>query len=97
MPARLRVRSIGPAASTRMFCGEPEGTMDQEGLYLAALEMAEVFRIQGDRLQLRTAEGSLVADYQVKRQSAKLDPGDAGQYRVQIRVDPIPHGPADRR
>ena len=66
--------SIGPAASTRMFCGEPEGTMDQEGLYLAALEMAEVFRIQGDRLQLRTAEGSLVADYQVKQQSAKLDP-----------------------
>jgi len=66
--------SIGPAASTRMFCGEPEGTMDQEGLYLAALEMAEVYSIQGDRLQLRTAEGSLVADYQVKQQSAKLDP-----------------------
>jgi len=66
--------SIGPAASTRMFCGEPEGTMDQEALYLAALEMAEVFSIQGDRLQLRTAEGSLVADYQVKQQSAKLDP-----------------------
>ena len=65
--------SIGPAASTRMFCGEPEGTMDQEALYLAALEMAEVYSIQGDRLQLRTAEGSLVADYQVKQQSAKLD------------------------
>jgi heat shock protein HslJ len=66
--------SIGPAASTRMFCGEPEGTMDQESLYLAALEMAEVFSIQGDRLQLRTDEGSLVADYRVKQQSAKLDP-----------------------
>jgi heat shock protein HslJ len=66
--------SIGPAASTRMMCPEPEGVMEQEALYLAALEMAEVFRIQGDRLQLRTAEGSLVADYRVKEQSAKLDP-----------------------
>ncbi len=66
--------SIGPAASTRMMCPEPEGIMEQEALYLAALETAEVFRIQGDRLQLRTAEGSLVADYRVKEQSAKLDP-----------------------
>lgn len=66
--------SIGPAASTRMFCGEPEGTMDQEAQYLAALVMAQVYRIQGDRLQLRTADGSLVADYLVKQQSAKLDP-----------------------
>ena len=28
---------IGPAASTRMFCAEPEGSMDQESQYLAAL------------------------------------------------------------
>jgi heat shock protein HslJ len=66
--------SIGPAATTRMFCGEPEGTMDQESQYLAALEMAEVYRIEGDRLQLRTTAGSLVADSRVKQLSAKLDP-----------------------
>jgi len=66
--------SIGPAASTRKMCPEPEGVMEQEAQYLAALEMAEVFRIEGDRLQLRTAEGALVADYRVKQQSAKLDP-----------------------
>jgi heat shock protein HslJ len=65
--------SIGPAASTRMFCGEPEGTMEQEAEYLAALEMADTYSIQGDRLQLRTAEGSLVADYRVRQESAKLD------------------------
>jgi len=59
--------SIGPAASTRMFCGEPEGAMDQEAQYLAALEMAQVYNIQGDRLQLRTADGALVADYQIKQ------------------------------
>ena len=62
--------SIGPAATTRKFCPEPEGTMDQEGLYLAALEMADVYRIDGDRLQLRTGEGSLVADYIAKAQAA---------------------------
>ena len=66
--------SVGPAASTRMMCPEPEGIMEQEALYLAALETAEVFRIEGDRLQLRTAGGSLVADFRVKEQSAKLDP-----------------------
>jgi heat shock protein HslJ len=66
--------SIGPAASTRKFCAEPEGTMDQEGLYLAALEMADVYRIDGDRLQLRTSEGSLVADYVAQAPAA--DTGD---------------------
>jgi heat shock protein HslJ len=59
--------SIGPAASTRMFCGEPEGTMEQEVQYLTALDMAEVYTIRGDRLQLRTSGGALVADYRAKQ------------------------------
>ena len=58
--------SIGPAASTRMMCPEPEGVMEQEAQYLAALEMAEVYRIEGDKLELRTAEGALVASYRAK-------------------------------
>ena len=58
--------SIGPAASTRMMCTEPEGRMEQEALYLAALEMAKVYRVEGDRLQLRTADGALVVDYRAK-------------------------------
>ena len=32
--------SIGPAAATRMFCPEPDGVMEQEVQYLAALETA---------------------------------------------------------
>jgi uncharacterized lipoprotein YbaY len=55
--------AIGPAIVTRMFCGEPEGVMEQEQQYLAALEMASVYTIEGDRLQLRTSEGSLAVDY----------------------------------
>jgi heat shock protein HslJ len=65
--------SIGPAASTRMFCAEPEGTMEQEAQYLAALEIASTYRIEGDRLQLRDENGSLIADYVVKPQVAGLD------------------------
>jgi heat shock protein HslJ len=55
--------SVGPAASTRMFCAEPEGIMDQEAQYLAALETAATYRPEGDRLELRTADGALVASY----------------------------------
>jgi heat shock protein HslJ len=58
--------SIGPAASTRMMCAEPEGVMEQESQYLAALEMAEAYKIEGDRLELRTADGALVASYQAR-------------------------------
>ena len=61
---------IGPAAVTMMMCPEPEGVMEQEALYLAALEMANVYSIDGDRLQLRTSEGSLVADYTAASDSA---------------------------
>jgi len=59
--------SIGPAASTRTMCGEPEGIMEQEAQYLATLEMAQVYSIQGDRLELRTTDGALVASFQVKQ------------------------------
>jgi heat shock protein HslJ len=65
--------SIGPAASTRKFCAEPEGIMDQESQYLAALETAATYRIDGDRLELRTDDGALVANYVPKKQAAGLD------------------------
>jgi heat shock protein HslJ len=65
--------SIGPAASTRKFCADPEGTMDQESQYLAALETAATYRLDGDTLELRTADGALVASYQAMQQAANLD------------------------
>jgi len=55
--------SIGLAMSTMMACAEPEGVMEQEMLYLAALGTAATYKIDGSRLQLRTAEGSMVADF----------------------------------
>jgi heat shock protein HslJ len=54
---------IEPAASTRMMCPEPEGVMEQEAAYLAALTTAATYSISGDRLELRTADGALAVGY----------------------------------
>ena len=56
--------SIGPVASTKKECGEPAGVMDQEGQYLAALQTAATYRVDGTRLEMRTAAGALVAEFQ---------------------------------
>ena len=56
--------TIGPAAATRMFCAEPEGVMDQEAQYLAALERASRYEIQMDRLTLFDDQGARLAEFQ---------------------------------
>jgi heat shock protein HslJ len=53
--------TIGPAATTRMAC-EP-AVMDQEQQYLAALSTAATYRIDGSKLELRTADGALAANF----------------------------------
>jgi heat shock protein HslJ len=50
---------IGPPASTKKMCAEPAGVMEQETQFLKALTTAATYRIEGDRLELRTAEGAL--------------------------------------
>ena len=55
--------TIGPVGMTEMACMEPEGVMEQEQLYLAALGMADVYHIEADSLQFRTTEGSTVANF----------------------------------
>jgi heat shock protein HslJ len=52
--------SIGPLASTRKSCSTPEGVMQQESAYLAALESAATYSIQGSTLEFRTA-GDVIA------------------------------------
>jgi heat shock protein HslJ len=54
---------IGPAASTFKACPEPPGIMEQEAAYLAALETARAYRIEGSRLILETAEGARVVSF----------------------------------
>jgi heat shock protein HslJ len=47
--------TIGRPAATSLYCAEPEGVMGQEAEFLAILEQAATFRIDGDRLEMRTA------------------------------------------
>ena len=55
--------TISPGASTMMACPSPEGVMEQETQYLAALEMAATYSIQADTLELRTSDGALAVSY----------------------------------
>ncbi len=55
--------SIGPVASTRKECATPKGVMAQELHYLTALHTAATYRIEGSRLELRTATGALAAQF----------------------------------
>ena len=51
--------TFGPPAATRMMCVQPDGVMEQEQRFLKALETAATAHFEGDRLELRTAEGQL--------------------------------------
>jgi heat shock protein HslJ len=50
---------FGPAATTRKMCAQPEGIMEQEQQFLQALETVATIRQEGERAELRTAEGAL--------------------------------------
>jgi heat shock protein HslJ len=55
--------TFGPLGSTQMWCAEPDGTMAQEGDYLAALEAATAFQVAGDTLTLTNADGDPIATF----------------------------------
>jgi heat shock protein HslJ len=50
---------IGPIATTRMMCVEPEGVMEQEAQYTAALMSAATYSVRGDQLEMRTADDAM--------------------------------------
>jgi heat shock protein HslJ len=56
--------SIGPVAATRKHCEEPAGIGEQETAYLVALGSAATYRVEGSRLELRTADGALAVEAQ---------------------------------
>lgn len=56
--------AIGPVASTQKACDEPPGVGEQEARYLIALETAARYRIEGSRLELRTADGAIAVTLQ---------------------------------
>jgi heat shock protein HslJ len=50
--------SFGPPATTRKLCADPEGIMEQEAQFLAALQSAVAYRIDGDRADMFDASGA---------------------------------------
>ncbi len=59
--------SIGLPITTRRFCADPEGTMEQEQEYLTTLGTAATYRVTGDKMEMRTAEGSIVATFEAAK------------------------------
>ena len=50
----------GPIGATEMYCAEPEGVMDQEQEYLATLQLAESYEINGDELTIHCGDQVLI-------------------------------------
>jgi heat shock protein HslJ len=53
---------IGPLGATRKACADPAGIMDQEAQFMAALDSAATYEVEGTKLQLRTKDGALAVD-----------------------------------
>jgi heat shock protein HslJ len=58
--------TIGPLASTMMMCSDPAEVMDQEAQFLAALQSAANYEIEGNVLQLRTEDDALAVMFNRK-------------------------------
>jgi heat shock protein HslJ len=47
------------------MCSDPEGIMEQEQEYLTALQSAATYRVEGNTMEMRTAEGSTAASFEM--------------------------------
>jgi heat shock protein HslJ len=56
--------SIGAVAVTEMWCMEPEGVMDQEQAFLAALASVVDYRLAGERLVLLDETGGVILTFE---------------------------------
>ncbi|MGD8599391.1 MAG: META domain-containing protein, partial [Anaerolineae bacterium] len=52
--------TINDVAHTEMWCAEPEGVMDQEQAFLAALASVTGYRLAGERLELLDDSGGAI-------------------------------------
>jgi heat shock protein HslJ len=56
--------TISDVGSAEMYCMEPEGVMDQEQAFLAALASAIGYRLAGARLELLDATGRVILAFE---------------------------------
>lgn len=80
------VLRVGPVATTKLFCAEPAGLMDQEFEYLAALAVANSFAKANNQLLISTQKGLLV----FYNSPAPLQP-----VAPPTQLPPLPPGPTE--
>jgi heat shock protein HslJ len=56
--------TVGPIASTMMYCNDPVGSMQQESAYLTALESAATIEQEGGQLVMKNAAGKAILIYE---------------------------------
>jgi heat shock protein HslJ len=56
--------TIAKPATTRKLCATPDGVMEQERAFLAALAATTSYRVEGARLSLLTARGTFTATFE---------------------------------
>ena len=58
--------TLGPLASTMMFCGDEEGVMDQESAFLSVLQSAAGSSNEGGELRILDGDGQVVAVFHAR-------------------------------
>ena len=56
--------TMGPISATKKTCTEPANVMEQESQYLAALQSAATFQVQGNSLTAQNVDGQLAVQYE---------------------------------
>ncbi|HOI57455.1 MULTISPECIES: META domain-containing protein [unclassified Methanoculleus] len=74
--------TIEPPISTKMYCNEPEGVMEQENTYLNLLSSVSSYRVEGNRLSLANEAGTdLLTFVQAPSSEGRwMSPPDGGDY-----------------
>jgi heat shock protein HslJ len=54
---------VAKPATGMVFCENPPGTMEQDAAFLSALQSSATFRFDGNRLELRRADGTITVMY----------------------------------
>jgi heat shock protein HslJ len=67
--------TIPQMAVTLQLCQTPEGVMEQEAAYIEALQIAVAYRVMGDRLEIKDAEGRTTLVF-TRKEEALMEPSD---------------------
>ena len=73
-----------------MMCAQP--VMEQEQQYLAAIQQAATYTIQGTRLELRSVDGALQASYAFQPTGASALVGHTSPSHTGLPSLPVPSG-----